>query len=355
MDSHLIEIDKLLSQGRKLAVVRIIRQVGSAPRTVGTNCLILEDGTLMGTIGGGSLEFRVLEKTKECFRSGRSSLLRFKLTGKEVGDSEMLCGGIVDVYLEPVYPDNSVTREVFKKIKTAINDGRGGVLQTKVADGISHSDTACRAFWADNGQIEGALGAISKSLSEKLQLLSAIRKSQLVELKPGSEGPFVFVEPVKSDDTLYLFGAGHIATFIAPLAKMVGFRVVVIDDREEFVNRDRFPNADKLLNRPFADAIDNLSINSSSYIAIVTRGHVHDRVVLRDALQTSAAYIGMIGSRRKRDIVYRSLIKEGISKERIDPVHCPVGLDIGAETPEEIAVSIVAELVKVRSAIENST
>jgi xanthine dehydrogenase accessory factor len=350
-----MEIDKLLSQGRKLAVARIIRQVGSAPRTVGTKCLILENGTLLGTIGGGSLEYRVLAKTKKFFRSGRSSILRFKLTGKEVGDSEMLCGGIVDVYLEPVYPDNPVARDVFRKIKTAIKAGRGGVLQTKVAEGISYTDAVCRAFQADSGEIEGTVGDIPEALNKKLQMMSEIRKPQLVEIKTDSEGPLVFLEPVRPDDVLHLFGAGHIATFIAPLAKMVGFRVVVIDDRKEFVNRDRFPNADELMIRPFEDAIDNLSINASSYITIVTRGHVHDRGVLRDALQTSPAYIGMIGSRRKRDIVYRSLMEEGISKEKIDTVHCPVGLDIGAETPEEIAVSIVAELVKVRAAIQDST
>ncbi len=351
---HLLEIDKFLSEGRKLLVARIIRQVGSAPRSVGTQCLILEDGALEGTIGGGSLEYRVLENAKERFRSGRSSILQFKLTGNEVSKSDMLCGGTVDVYLEPIYPENPVARNVFRKIKTAINEDRRGILQTKVAEGIHYSDEACRAFYSDDGGIEGAIGTIPKGLDKNLQTMSKTRKPQLVEFKSDLEGPLIFVEPIGPDDVLYLFGAGHIATFVAPLAKMVGFRVVVVDDRKEFINRDRFPNADKLLIRSFSESIGNLTIGSWSYIVIVTRGHIHDRAVLRSALNTSPAYIGMIGSRRKRDIVYQSLMEEGFSKEMLDKIHCPIGLDIGGETPEEIAVSIVAELVKVRSSIAKS-
>ena len=147
---------------------------------------------------------------------------------------------------------------------------------------------------------------------------------------------------------MYLFGAGHICTFVAPLAKMVGFRVAVIDDREEFANRERFPNADEIIVCPFADAFDRIAISANAYVAIVTRGHLHDRDVLNAALQTDAGYIGMIGSRRKRDIIYASLMKEGFSAARLKEVHSPIGADIGGETPEEIAISIVAELIAER-------
>jgi xanthine dehydrogenase accessory factor len=159
----------------------------------------------------------------------------------------------------------------------------------------------------------------------------------------------LFVEPLKPEPVLFLFGAGHISIFLAPLARMVGFRVVVIDDREEFANRERFPQADEIVVCAFTEAFKRIQTDRSAFIAIITRGHIHDHAVLRAALQRPSAYIGMVGSLRKRNMIYQSLVEEGISPERLAEVHSPIGLDIGAETPEEIAISIVAELIRVRT------
>ena len=171
----------------------------------------------------------------------------------------------------------------------------------------------------------------------------------LIDLKDGERKKYIFVEPIIPDAVLYLFGAGHVSTYVAPLAHLVGFEVCVIDDRDEFANAKRFPVADEILVCSFADAFKRLNLHASSYVTIVTRGHRYDRDVLRSALMEETAYIGMIGSRRKRDKIFQSLIDEGVTKEAIDRVHSPIGLDIGAETPEEIAVSIVAELVRARA------
>jgi xanthine dehydrogenase accessory factor len=127
---------------------------------------------------------------------------------------------------------------------------------------------------------------------------------------------------------------------------MVGFRLAVIDDRAEFATRERFPTADEVLVLPFDKVFDHLRVTPDSYLVIVTRGHLSDRTVLRSALTTNPAYIGMIGSKRKREAIYRSLLDEGVPRERLEAVHSPIGLVIGAETPEEIAVSIVGELIK---------
>jgi len=159
----------------------------------------------------------------------------------------------------------------------------------------------------------------------------------------------IFVEPVISDPVLYVFGGGHISSQIVPLAHRVGFKLVVIDDRPEFSNPQRFPEADDVYNYPFDGVIDRLHVNESSYLVIVTRGHSHDKTVLAQSLRTTAGYIGMIGSRRKNAIIYEKLFEDGFSQKDIDRVHAPIGLEIGAETPEEIAVSIVAELIKVRA------
>jgi xanthine dehydrogenase accessory factor len=138
---------------------------------------------------------------------------------------------------------------------------------------------------------------------------------------------------------------------LAPLVKKVHFRVAVIDDREMFANRERFPEVDEVIVSEFEKCFDQLSVDDSSYIVIVTRGHLYDGFVLEQAMKTSARYIGMIGSKKKIGTLFQGLKKKGISKEMLSRVHAPIGLEINSETPEEIAVSIVAELIKVRGEI----
>ena len=168
-----------------------------------------------------------------------------------------------------------------------------------------------------------------------------------------AENQRFFIEPTFVPGTVFLFGAGHVSQQVAEVAALVKFRTVVLDDREEFANPQRFPKADQIIVLlSFEQAFAGLEIDSDSYVVIVTRGHLHDKTVLEQALRTKAGYIGMIGSRRKRDMLYQTLLSEGFTQEDIDRVHCPIGLNIGGETPEEIAVSIVAELIKARSGID---
>ena len=157
------------------------------------------------------------------------------------------------------------------------------------------------------------------------------------------------VEPIRHAGTLYIFGAGHVSQKIAPLAETVGFRTVVLDDRSEYANRARFAEPTELLLLESFSRLPDLGIDENSYIVIVTRGHLHDKVVLEQALRSEAGYIGMIGSRRKRDMIYETLIQEGFVRRDFDRVYSPIGTDIAAETPEELAVSIVGELIKVRA------
>ena len=158
----------------------------------------------------------------------------------------------------------------------------------------------------------------------------------------------VFLEPIKPLPALIIFGGGHISFFLARIGKMVDFRVTIIDDRSEFANAERFPEADEIIVADMAAIKDRLNINSSSYIVIVTRGHQKDTSVLEWAVTTPAAYIGMIGSKRKIHMAFEFLKTKGITQEQLDRVHSPIGLPIGAETPEEIAVAIMAEIIQIR-------
>jgi xanthine dehydrogenase accessory factor len=160
----------------------------------------------------------------------------------------------------------------------------------------------------------------------------------------------VMVDRIRKMKTLYCFGAGHVAVPTAHLAALVGFRVVVLDDRPEYANAERFPEAfETVVIKDFNHAFEGLEIDGDSFIVIVTRGHQSDRAVLEQSLKTSAGYIGMISSKRKRAAIYEALLAQGVKQERLNFVHSPIGIDIGGETPEEIAMSIVAELISVRS------
>ena len=169
-----------------------------------------------------------------------------------------------------------------------------------------------------------------------------------------ADGREFLVEPSARPGTVYLFGAGHVALPTAQLAQMMGFSTIVLDDRIEFANRDRFPEADDVrVVADFANCFKDLAIDEDAYLVIVTRGHEHDREVLAQSLGTDAGYVGMIGSRRKKAAVYQALRNDGFTDADLERVHCPIGLSIGAQSPEEIAVSIVAELIQERASRES--
>lgn len=342
------EMDKVIRDGRRVLLARIIKHAGSVPRTTGAKCLILEDGSIRGTIGGGLLEYQVTEKAKQVFKDGKSVTLHFTLTGDEVGKQGiMLCGGSADVFMELFPSPNTEENELFRNLQRIVLEKGRAVFLTLIAEGNVPETIRRHALITPDGSLLGAIGTMTDEQEQKLRSFLQIKKPELRKI--DATGTIIFAEPIEPLDVLYIFGAGHISTCIVPIAKMAGFQVVVIDDRAEFMDRERFPLADELMTIPFSEAFSNISVTGSSYLVIVTRGHIHDLLILRDSLKTSPAYIGMIGSKRKRDMIYTSLVDEGFTRERLLNVHSPIGLAIDAETPEEIAVSIVAELIHARA------
>jgi len=158
----------------------------------------------------------------------------------------------------------------------------------------------------------------------------------------------VFIDILQPKEEVLIFGAGHIAVCVSKLAKTVGFKVTIIDDRKEFANQDRFPKADEIIAEDTEKALTHLNITPSTYIIVLTRGHFKDEEVLGSVIRSNAAYIGMIGSRKKNATVFQHLEEQGISTQELKKVHAPIGVDIGAQTPEEIAVSIMAEIIQVK-------
>ncbi|MBI5584446.1 MAG: XdhC family protein [Deltaproteobacteria bacterium] len=347
------QINREISGGGDIVLATIVGQQGSAPRTTGTHFIVRPDGSFSGTIGGGKLEAEVLQTVPQVFAERKNKLLCFRLKGTEVAQTEMICGGEVDVYLELLSGANPFYRQLFKGIADLARSGREALLATQVRDGLA-ADREDLKVLLPTGLGEPSIPA---SVPEWLRPYQQ-RLKEALEGDPLDPAPFrlenagfiIFVEPLKPAATVYLFGAGHISRPLCQLAKLVDFRVVVVDDREEFANRTRFPEADEIWVRSFDLDPLEFPLGPNAYVVIITRGHLHDHQLLRQVLPKPVRYIGMIGSRHKREVVFKALRREGFAEDLIKTVHAPIGLAINAQTPEEIAVSIAAELIQVRGA-----
>ena len=342
-------IEKELGQGRDVVVATIVAQTGSAPRAPGTRFLIRPNGSFEGTIGGGRLEADILVEASKLFSGKKNRTIRFRLTGEEASETEMICGGELEIHLEFFSGEKPLSRDFFKRVADLRRKGTIAIMVTKLGEGQS-SDPRDSKFLYLPGE-DSFLESPNWLNQVRKKLLEVFSKGQplLVTTSVKGEEKKFFLEPLISPPHLYIFGAGHVSAALCPLAKKVGFQVTVIDDRAEFANLVRFPEADEIAVRPFDRLWDSINIGPYSFVAIMTRGHLHDHLVLRQVLKNPPRYIGMIGSRHKRKVIFEALKQEEFPEDLIKSVHTPIGLDIQAETPEEIAVSIVAELIQVRN------
>lgn len=349
MEDIYSEIVKTLEKKEKLALATLINRVGSAPRAVGAKYLLKGDGTSSGSIGGGCVEAEVWQEAQKVMEKGKGGILHFELTSEQLAEGGLICGGNIDIFLEPISEE---LLNIYKEAARIRQKGGAAILATLVSvDGAFPKGEGSKILMKTSGEKVGSLlGGVElekKILSEGEVLLKE-KKPKVLILSSENKRMEILLEPVFSEPTVYIFGGGHVSEQLAPLAKKIHFKVVVIDDREMFANRERFPEVDDVIVSEFERCFDQLNIDDSSYIVIVTRGHLYDGFVLEQALKTNARYIGMIGSKKKIRTLYQNLMEKGMAKETLDRVNAPIGIDINSETPEEIAVSIVAELIKVR-------
>jgi len=354
MEDIYVEIVRALGRKEKLALATLITRVGSAPRGVGAKYLIKEDGTSLGSIGGGCVEAEVWQGAKEVMRKGKGGILHFELTSEQLAEGGLICGGNIDIFLEPLRGE---FLDIYREVVRMKQKGGSAILATLISvDDAFPKGEDSKALIKASGERMGFLldgeDLEQKILKEREALLREKKPRVLVLSSDRKDAPWdrmeVLLEPILSEPTVYIFGAGHISQQLSPLVKRVQFKVVIIDDREMFANRERFPEVDEVIVSEFEKCFDQLNIDDSSYIVTVTRGHLYDGFVLEQALKSNARYIGMIGSKKKIRTLYQNLVEKGIAKDALDRVHAPIGIDINSETPEEIAVSIVAELIKVR-------
>ncbi len=336
-------------QGRDFVFASILDVRGSSPRHVGTRFLVRRNGSIVGTIGGGLFEAEVQKFAASALESGTSHRALFSFTGKDSQSSQMICGGEVEVLVEFVSAEDKILGDIISRVLT-LNEKRSiGYLFTNVsmprggqiAGSVDH--LLVEEHGAKIGRIPGEEEALKAVPDRRLLKPSQILETQALEYP-------ILLEWLRPRGTVYIFGAGHVGVCVAHLASYVNFRVVVMDDRADFVTPERIPDAEHLVAlRTFDEAFKDLVVDEESYIVIVTRGHSHDRIVLDQSLRTKAVYIGMIGSRRKNRIVFERLLSDGFTREDLERVHAPIGLPIGGETPEEIGISILAEMIQIRN------
>jgi xanthine dehydrogenase accessory factor len=335
----------LLEKGQDIALATILTSVGSTPRTAGTKMVVAADGRTFGTIGGGLVEARVIEAASDAIRAKKSFIKPFDLSGADLDKLDLICGGKLDVLVEFV-PSSSEHICAFGNLLSNLEGRRKAFFATALGASGDEWGKLLHFLILDDGRIQGDFACPSSWSQSILENARNERHPVLFSL----DDQRILVEPFLSHGTVFLFGAGHVAQQVVPLAQLVDFRTVVLDDRAEFANVARFPSADEVRALDsFEGALDGLEMDHQSFVVIVTRGHRHDKTCLEQALRTKAGYIGMIGSRRKRDTIYRTLLSEGFTESDLARVRSPIGLAIKAETPDEIAVSIVAELIKDRS------
>lgn len=316
-----------LACGEKGAIATIIEKVGAAPRDEGARMFVTSDGKSYGTIGGGSVEAQAIKEAIKVIATGCHSMLDFRMDGKDIAENDMICGGNVRIFIEPI---DEGQKDVFMATVNAMKRSKKGFLITRYSHtGISKS-LAC-----DDSTVVGA--PVNQDTLERLFAAPD---------KPVVSDGFIAM-PIMNRSDLYIFGAGHVSQYISRVAAMVGFDVTVIDDRGDYANSERFPEARTIIVDEFHSGFDYLPFTGSEYVVIVTRGHKHDALVLEQVITRPTRYLGMIGSHRKTRMVFDHLKRNGIDESQLVRVFAPIGIDIAAETPEEIAVSIMAEIIKV--------
>ncbi len=292
-----------------VVLATVISTKGSTPREVGAKMFISANGKTVGTIGGGAGEAKVYQQALQVLQTGKKKFVEIDLSGAPQRETQGVCGGIMQVLLELWSGSESLS------------------LVNQIIDIL----------------ISGRLGSIITPFNIDKKPYLLLETEVIASLHTTA-----LIEPLLAPPTLLIVGAGHIALSLTEVAKIAGFQVIVQDERSEFATKKRFPEASRVLAEPIISIQEILDQNTNLYVALVTRGYLQDLAVLRLLCKSQVKYIGMVGSNKRVNTVYKILQAEGYEPEFLHQIYAPIGLDIGALTPEEIAVSICAELIKVR-------
>lgn len=342
MRNILQDLEDVIRRGQTVAYTALVETRGSTPQKAGAAMLVFPNGAQTGTLGGGCVEAEVKRRSLQLLDEGAAELLTFQLDSDYGWDDGLICGGRMKMLVDPVRPGDDLT--YFQQYQQLIASGAGCteavIIDAEKAGGGKNAD---RLLFDATGQLitSRGSGVVPASIATNLRSLVSRPRAYVA-------GGVSFL-PQLERCRLIIVGAGHVGRQVAELAAAVDFDVWVIDDREQYCNQSRFPQAKRLIVGPIDTSLSGLEVDPSTFCIIVTRGHNHDEEALYHLAETNARYVGMIGSKRKIKLIFDDLLGEGISREALSRVHAPLGFDIGSQTVPEIAVSIVAELIASRN------
>lgn len=328
---------------------------GSTPQKPGCSAIFGKKGLLAGTIGGGAVELAIGEIASEAINSKKSGYFHFDLDN-DISDVEAaICGGVMSILVDAA-PEKHV--EVLEEIRISGINRIPGVLVIFCGSGLSNCDGIKRIWLTSDNLAKFSEIIPDEIIVAATEMLNNSNADEFREIAmPGSEEnelKLAFLESIVPSPQLIIAGAGHVGKALSHLGKLLDFEVIVWDDRAEYANKTNLPDADKVLSGSLDESIGNIQADRDTFIVIVTRGHKKDADVLRKFIGSDAGYIGMIGSRKKIVLVREAFLKNGwATAKQWNKIHTPIGLEIGSKTVQEIAVSIAAQLIQVRSQLKN--
>lgn len=342
------KLRQMLARGEAAVLVTVIASSGSSPRGAGARMLVKADGEIQGTIGGGAVEYHAvqiaMEALKEKSVKKRFPYIKgFTLTKNQISDIGMVCGGEVTVCFQYIDGEDRAAMELCAQALAAFERDADAWLFLDITE-----ETCGRMGIYDREGWRGADFAkeLEMLMENKVDIFGGHARSYSVENRK------FYVEPLVQAGTVYIFGGGHVAQELVPVLAHLGFPCVVMDDRKEFANPGRFPQARRTVVGDMERISDYLDIKEQDYACVMTRGHSIDYLALRQVLARGPRYIGVMGSRNKVALVTEKLLGDGFSQEEIERCHMPIGVEIYAKTPAEIAVSIAGELIAARAGRE---
>ncbi|CAN5194283.1 XdhC family protein [soil metagenome] len=328
------ECARISRDGGLAALATVARRRGSLPMSATAKMLVTAGGARIGTVGGGCMEAEITERALDVIETRRPALSCHTLNAEMAGDYGLTCGGTASVFIEPVYADSALAA-VYAAAARAVAGGEHAVMATA----LEWPDRPLKALAIGNS-VHGEAAP---------ELIRAARRLPVDAESPVLRRSYL-LDPVLSKPPLLVFGGGHVGGAVARAAAFAGWNVTLVDDRGDYAEAGRHPFADRTVCCDFHDIAAAVPLTARTYAVVATRGHQHDALIVDQLARHELRYIGMLGSRRKVALTWKLLESWGHAPERLARVRAPVGLPIGADTPEEIAISVVAEMISVRRA-----
>lgn len=350
MEELFEDIQKLAKAEKRVAMATLVATRGTSPKREGAKMWVGEEGRILGSVTiGGCVDARVIAESEKVLSSSEPRLIEMKLANEDAWEIGFSCAGDLDVLIEPVdlaNPNGNVF-DLYRTVQNAANRGRSAAIATSL------KDSSFKLVIVEGEEVSGTLGTPDLDREAQTVATELMRKQRSGTVSLGPHTLPVFFEVHGPPPTLVVFGAGHVSMPLISLAHDLGLKTIVVDGRPRFATRERFPDVDELLIGIPSEIAETLAYTSSTYVVLTAHDYKYDLPVLKVVLPAKPAYVGLLGSKRRGAAIKEFLKDGGMDESLLDQLHVPTGLDIGAGTASEIALSILAETVAIKSGRRN--